>query len=71
MLDQIAEPLSRAVRGAYELAGPAGQRAKNALHGVCPYDPGEITGFLLLRRYRAGGTPNRRLKARLNAASDS
>jgi nitrite reductase/ring-hydroxylating ferredoxin subunit/uncharacterized membrane protein len=33
-LDQIAEPLSRAVRGAYELAGPAGQRAKNALHGV-------------------------------------
>src|SRR6266699_2353883 len=35
------------------------------------YDPGEIGGFLLLRRYRAGGTPNRRLKARLNAASDS
>ena len=33
-LDSIAEPLSRAVRGAYEAAGPAGQRAKNALHGV-------------------------------------
>jgi nitrite reductase/ring-hydroxylating ferredoxin subunit/uncharacterized membrane protein len=33
-LDQIAEPLSRAVRGAYEAAGPAGQQAKNAVHGV-------------------------------------
>src|SRR4051812_34610870 len=33
-LDPIAEPLSRAVRGAYELGGPAGQHAKNALHGV-------------------------------------
>src|SRR3954468_1411697 len=33
-LDRIAEPLSRAVRGAYELGGPAGQQAKNALHGV-------------------------------------
>ena len=29
-LDPIAEPLSRAVRGAYDVAGPAGQRAKNA-----------------------------------------
>ena len=33
-LDPIAEPLSRAVRGAYELAGPVGQQAKNAVHGV-------------------------------------
>ena len=33
-LDAIAEPLSRGIRGAYELAGPAGQVAKNALHGV-------------------------------------
>ena len=33
-IDRIAEPLSEAVRGAYEAAGPAGQRAKNALHGV-------------------------------------
>jgi nitrite reductase/ring-hydroxylating ferredoxin subunit/uncharacterized membrane protein len=33
-LDPIAEPLSRAVRAAYELAGPIGQQAKNALHGV-------------------------------------
>jgi nitrite reductase/ring-hydroxylating ferredoxin subunit/uncharacterized membrane protein len=33
-LDVIAEPLSRAVRGAYDLAGPAGERAKNTLHGV-------------------------------------
>ena len=33
-IDQIAEPLSQAVRGAFEAAGPAGQRAKNALHGV-------------------------------------
>jgi nitrite reductase/ring-hydroxylating ferredoxin subunit/uncharacterized membrane protein len=33
-LDAIAEPLSRAVRGVYQAAGPAGQRAKNALHGV-------------------------------------
>src|SRR5688500_20406260 len=33
-LDQVAEPLSKAVRGAYESAGPVGQQAKNALHGV-------------------------------------
>ena len=33
-IDQVAEPLSQAVRGAYEAAGPVGQGAKNALHGV-------------------------------------
>src|SRR5258708_36554472 len=33
-LDALAEPLSRAVRGAYESAGDAGRRAKNAVHGV-------------------------------------
>jgi nitrite reductase/ring-hydroxylating ferredoxin subunit/uncharacterized membrane protein len=33
-LDRVAEPLSRAVRSAYEAAGPVGQRAKNAMHGV-------------------------------------
>jgi nitrite reductase/ring-hydroxylating ferredoxin subunit/uncharacterized membrane protein len=33
-LDQIAEPLSRAVRRAYEAAGPVGQELKNALHGL-------------------------------------
>src|SRR5438445_13386871 len=33
-LDAIAEPLSRAVRGIYQAAGPAGQRAKNAAHGT-------------------------------------
>jgi nitrite reductase/ring-hydroxylating ferredoxin subunit/uncharacterized membrane protein len=33
-LDRVAEPLSRAVRGAYEAAGPIGQRAKDAMHGV-------------------------------------
>jgi uncharacterized membrane protein len=33
-LDQIAEPLSHAVRNAFEAGGPAGQQAKNALHGV-------------------------------------
>jgi nitrite reductase/ring-hydroxylating ferredoxin subunit/uncharacterized membrane protein len=33
-LDAIAEPLSRAVRGAYNAAGSAGARAKNAMHGV-------------------------------------
>jgi nitrite reductase/ring-hydroxylating ferredoxin subunit/uncharacterized membrane protein len=33
-LDPIAEPLSKAVRGAYEAAGPIGQQAKNAMHGV-------------------------------------
>jgi nitrite reductase/ring-hydroxylating ferredoxin subunit/uncharacterized membrane protein len=33
-LDRIAEPLSRAVRQAYAAAGPAGQQAKNAAHGV-------------------------------------
>ena len=33
-LDTIAEPLSDAVRGAYEAAGPAGRQIKNILHGV-------------------------------------
>ena len=33
-IDRVTEPLSKAVRGAYEAAGPAGQRAKNAVHGV-------------------------------------
>src|SRR5436190_23726171 len=33
-IDQVAEPLSKAVKGAYEAAGPVGQRAKNAMHGV-------------------------------------
>jgi nitrite reductase/ring-hydroxylating ferredoxin subunit/uncharacterized membrane protein len=32
--DVLAEPLSQIIKGAYEAAGPAGQRAKNALHGV-------------------------------------
>jgi hypothetical protein len=31
---RAAEPLSKAVRGAYEAAGPVGQRAKNAPHGI-------------------------------------
>ncbi len=33
-IDRVAEPLSKVVRSAYDAAGPAGQRAKNALHGV-------------------------------------
>lgn len=33
-LDRIAEPLSKGIRQAYESAGPAGNEAKNALHGV-------------------------------------
>jgi nitrite reductase/ring-hydroxylating ferredoxin subunit len=33
-LEPIADPLSRAVRAAYESAGPAGQQVKNAMHGV-------------------------------------
>src|SRR5687767_10229297 len=33
-IDQVAEPLSKAVRGAYQAAGPAGRNTKNALHGV-------------------------------------
>jgi nitrite reductase/ring-hydroxylating ferredoxin subunit/uncharacterized membrane protein len=33
-LDAIAEPLSNAIKGAYESAGEAGRLAKNALHGV-------------------------------------
>jgi nitrite reductase/ring-hydroxylating ferredoxin subunit/uncharacterized membrane protein len=33
-IDQVAEPLSKAVRGAYDAAGPVGRVAKNALHGV-------------------------------------
>jgi len=33
-IDRVAEPLSKAVRGAFEAGGPAGERAKNALHGV-------------------------------------
>jgi nitrite reductase/ring-hydroxylating ferredoxin subunit/uncharacterized membrane protein len=33
-LDAFAEPLSKAVRGAYESAGDAGRLTKNAMHGV-------------------------------------
>jgi nitrite reductase/ring-hydroxylating ferredoxin subunit/uncharacterized membrane protein len=33
-IDQLAEPLSKAVRSAYESAGPIGRQTKNALHGV-------------------------------------
>src|SRR5688500_6557200 len=33
-IDQIAEPLSKAVRAVYDAAGPGGRQAKNALHGV-------------------------------------
>jgi nitrite reductase/ring-hydroxylating ferredoxin subunit/uncharacterized membrane protein len=33
-LEAIADPVSKAVRGAFEAAGAAGQQAKNALHGV-------------------------------------
>src|SRR3954469_20756782 len=33
-IDQVAEPLSKAVRGAYDAAGPVGRQAKNAAHGV-------------------------------------
>ena len=33
-IDQVAQPFSKAVRGAFEAAGPVGQQAKNALHGV-------------------------------------
>jgi len=33
-LDALAEPLSDAVKNSYAAAGPAGQAAKNALHGV-------------------------------------
>lgn len=33
-IDRVAQPLGEAVRGAYERSGPAGQLAKNALHGV-------------------------------------
>lgn len=34
VVDRLAQPLSRAVRNAYAAAGPAGEGAKNALHGV-------------------------------------
>jgi nitrite reductase/ring-hydroxylating ferredoxin subunit/uncharacterized membrane protein len=33
-LDRVADPLSKAVRGAYAAAGPLGEQAKNAVHGV-------------------------------------
>ncbi len=33
-IDRIAEPLSQAVRTAYDAAGPRGRQVKNALHGV-------------------------------------
>ena len=33
-LDSVAEPLSQAIRSAYQAAGDAGQRVKNAVHGV-------------------------------------
>jgi nitrite reductase/ring-hydroxylating ferredoxin subunit/uncharacterized membrane protein len=34
VLQQLADPLSQAVKGAYEAGGAAGQQAKDALHGV-------------------------------------
>jgi nitrite reductase/ring-hydroxylating ferredoxin subunit/uncharacterized membrane protein len=34
VLDAVAAPLSQGIRAVYESAGPAGQRAKNAMHGV-------------------------------------
>ncbi|MGH9411073.1 MAG: DUF2231 domain-containing protein [Vicinamibacterales bacterium] len=34
VVDAIAEPLSNAVREVYKAAGPAGEQAKNAMHGV-------------------------------------
>ena len=34
VLDRIAEPLSRAVHGAYDAAGSPGERVKDAAHGV-------------------------------------
>jgi nitrite reductase/ring-hydroxylating ferredoxin subunit/uncharacterized membrane protein len=33
-LDTLAEPISQAVKQAYQSAGPIGQAAKNAMHGV-------------------------------------
>ena len=33
-IDRVAEPLSRAVRAAFDSAGAGGKQAKNALHGV-------------------------------------
>jgi nitrite reductase/ring-hydroxylating ferredoxin subunit len=33
-IDRVADPLSKAVRGAYEAAGGAGHRLKDAAHGV-------------------------------------
>lgn len=33
-LDSVGRPLSEAVRALFRNAGPAGQTAKNALHGV-------------------------------------
>src|SRR6187431_3683342 len=33
-IDRVAEPLSKAVRAAYDAAGPAGRQAKNAIHGA-------------------------------------
>src|SRR5689334_25211487 len=33
-LDKVAQPLSKAVRNAYEAGGTVGQQAKDAMHGV-------------------------------------
>src|SRR4051812_40732993 len=33
-LNAVAEPLSQMIRDVYQSAGAAGQRAKNAMHGV-------------------------------------
>ncbi len=33
-IDAVGKPLSRAIRGAYESAGPVGAQLKNAMHGV-------------------------------------
>src|SRR5687768_15746292 len=34
VIDRVAQPLSEAVRGAYDGTGAAGRHAKNAVHGV-------------------------------------
>lgn len=73
-LDRLADPLSRAVRGAYESAGAAGQEAKNFVHGTWlghPLHPvltdvpvGAWTAALALDA-AAGDDPGMRRAARL------
>ena len=60
----VCEPLSRAVRGAYESAGDAGRLPKNAMHGV------RLDTRRTRRSSPSRSAPDHRRHARLAAAAN-